>query len=194
MEKNIFNVLFLCTANSARSVLAEAWLNHLGNHLFMGFSAGSQPKGSIHSEAIQVLENQAISTEGLRSKSWDEFAISTAPAMDVVVTVCDNAATEVCPVWPSHPVQVHWSINDPAAAEGSKEDLRKAFHNASVTIKECVSKMMGMMQCDSEPLQLRKRLNSLESGKNNTWDKSAGHLACMMRMESLWTPKFEYVL
>ena len=114
-----FNVLFLCTGNSARSILAESLLNHWGQKNFQGFSAGSYPKGAVHPVALKLLHDLGLPTDGLRSKSWDEFAKPGAPVMDFVFTVCDQAAGEVCPIWPGQPVTAHWGMPDPAAVEGS---------------------------------------------------------------------------
>lgn len=124
------NVLFLCTGNSARSILAEASLNHWGAGRFQAFSAGSQPKGAVHPLTIDVLNELQLPTAGLRSKSWDEFAVDGAPNMDFIFTVCDNAAGESCPVWLGHPVTAHWGVADPAAAEGDDLMKRKAFVRA----------------------------------------------------------------
>ncbi len=121
------NVLFLCTGNSARSIMAEAILNHLGAGRFRGWSAGSHPKSDVHPMALETLRQANLPTEGLYAKSWDEFARNGAPAMDFVFTVCDNAAGEVCPIWPGQPVTAHWGVPDPAAAEGSEAERMLAF-------------------------------------------------------------------
>lgn len=123
------NVLFLCTHNSARSILAEATLNHIGGDRFKAFSAGSSPRESQQPNplALEVLREAGISTEELRSKSWDEFARPGAPQMDLVITVCDNAAGEVCPIWPGHPARAHWGYADPSEVQGSEEERREAF-------------------------------------------------------------------
>ena len=139
----MYNVLFLCTGNSARSILAEQLLNHWGRGKFRAFSAGSFPKGQVHPIALALLQHMKLPTEGLRSKSWDEFAQPGAPPLDFIFTVCDNAAGEVCPVWPGRPVTAHWGIADPAAAEGSDAEkwqaFRKAFHELENRIKIFVS-------------------------------------------------------
>jgi arsenate reductase len=129
-----WNVLFLCTGNSARSILAESLLNHWGRGRFRGFSAGSFPKGEVHPLAVDLLRTLDLPHEGFRSKSWDEFAAPGAPVMDFVITVCDQAAGEVCPVWPGMPVAAHWGVPDPAAVEGSEPERRQAFRDALRTL------------------------------------------------------------
>jgi protein-tyrosine-phosphatase len=126
-EDRRLNVLFLCTGNSARSILAEAFLNSAGGGRFRAYSAGSHPAGKVNPFALELLEKNRISTEGLRSKSWDEFARPGAPQMHFVFTVCDNAAGEACPLWPGQPITAHWGVADPAAVQGSDEEKRKAF-------------------------------------------------------------------
>src|SRR3954471_12305431 len=127
MTDEALNVLFLCTGNSARSILAEALVNHWGQGKFAGYSAGSLPKGKVHPIALELLAQMKLPTAGLRSKSWDEFAQPGAPRMDFVFTVCDNAAAEMCPVWPGQPMTAHWGVPDPAAVTGSEAEIAFAF-------------------------------------------------------------------
>ena len=129
------NVLFLCTGNSARSILAEAYLNAAGKGRYRAFSAGSNPGGKVNPHALSLLKEKAIPAEGARSKSWDEFAGPGAPTMDLVVTVCDNAAGEACPVWPGAPARAHWGVDDPAAVQGSDAEKRAAFEKAFRELK-----------------------------------------------------------
>lgn len=130
MNTKVYNVLFLCTGNSARSIFAEVLLNHLGKGQFKGYSAGSFPKGAVHPLAIELLERAHLPIMRLRSKSWMEFARPGAPVMDFVFTVCDQAAGEVCPVWPGNPITAHWGVPDPAAVEGSEDERTRAFRIA----------------------------------------------------------------
>lgn len=129
-----YNVLFLCTGNSARSILAESILNRIGSGRFVAYSAGSQPKGTVHPLALDLLEAQGFPTEGLRSKSWDEFDRPQAPKMNFVFTVCDQAAAESCPVWPGQPITAHWGLPDPAAATGTPDQQRKAFRDTFIAL------------------------------------------------------------
>jgi arsenate reductase len=139
MNDKPFHVLILCTGNSARSILGEALINHWGRGQFVGHSAGSTPKGKVHPIALELLKHMKMPTEGMRSKSWDEFAKPGAPHLDFVFTVCDNAAGEMCPVWPGQPMTAHWGIEDPAAVEGTDTEkwlaFRKAFHELESRIK-----------------------------------------------------------
>jgi len=140
----MFNVLFLCTGNSARSIIAEAILNQRGGGRFVGYSAGSHPKGSVHPLALDRLRAQGLPVESLRSKSWDEFASPDAPVMHFVITVCDNAAAEPCPVWPGHPVTAHWGVADPAAVGGGDEAKRAAFRQAFETLRRRIELFMSL--------------------------------------------------
>ncbi len=147
-EPKTYNVLFICTGNTARSVLAEGLMNDLGSRLpgrrFKAFSAGSQPKGVVNPFALQTLANRRIPTDGFRSKSWDEFAKPGAPEMDFVLTVCDNAAGEVCPIWPGQPMTAHWGVPDPAAVEGTDDQKAKAFLAAAVTLMRRIELMLAL--------------------------------------------------
>ncbi len=155
------HVLFLCTGNSARSILAEAILNREGNGELRGFSAGSHPQGAVHPHTLAVLQAHGIDIDGCRSKNWDEFAADSSEAMDIVITVCDNAAGEVCPIWPANPITAHWSIEDPAAAEGTDEQVREAFEKAYQTLSDCIVSLVCVLCADSSAKQLRDRLNQL---------------------------------
>ena len=136
------NVLFLCTGNSARSILAEAYLSSAGRGRFRAYSAGSHPNGEVNPLALELLEEKGIATQGLRSKSWDEFAAPGAPKLDFVFTVCDNAAGEVCPLWPGQPIKEHWGIPDPAAVQGSDEQKRKAFLGAFTQLSSRIDQFL----------------------------------------------------
>jgi protein-tyrosine-phosphatase len=144
MTQPAFNVLFLCTGNSARSILGEAILNHLGRGRFHAFSAGSHPAGQVNPLALEELRRLGLPADGYRSKSWDEFAAQGAPAMDFVFTVCDNAAKEVCPVWPGHPVTAHWGVEDPAAVTGSDEQRKQAFRNAALILWRRIELLLSL--------------------------------------------------
>ena len=141
---NALNVLFLCTGNWARSILAEAYLNSAGRGRFVAFSAGSHPAGTVNPLAIELLRNNNVPTDKLRSKNWDEFAQPGAPRVDFVFTVCDNAAGEVCPIWPGQPITAHWGVPDPAAVQGSDEEKRKAFQRAFVTLSNRINLMLAL--------------------------------------------------
>jgi arsenate reductase len=162
----IYNVLFLCTGNSARSILAESLLNTLGQGKFHGFSAGSFPKGQVHPLAIELLRRMNLPAEGFRSKSWDEFAAPGAPPLDFIFTVCDNAAGEVCPVWPGKPMTAHWGIADPAAVEGTEADKAFAFRKALKELGTRI-KLFTSLPIDSlDRMTLQSRLR--EIGKSST--------------------------
>ncbi|MBS0473388.1 MAG: arsenate reductase ArsC [Proteobacteria bacterium] len=158
-----FNVLFLCTGNSARSILAEAILNKLGKGKFIAYSAGSQPKGAVHPEALALLGRLGYATEGYRSKSWDEFAAAGAPHLDFVFTVCDNAANEVCPIWPGQPMTAHWGIPDPAAVEGPA--AAQAFRDAYQTLHRRIELFANLPVRSLDRMALKKRLD--EIGKSS---------------------------
>jgi arsenate reductase len=161
MSERVFNVLFLCTGNSARSILAEAILNHLGKGRFRAFSAGSHPGGQVNPFAIALLQKQGLAVADLRSKSWDEFAVATAPALDFVFTVCDNAAGEVCPVWPGQPVTAHWGIEDPAAVQGSDEEKRKAFSKAFAEMNRRISLFTSLPLAKLDAMAIKRELDQI---------------------------------
>jgi arsenate reductase len=139
-----WHILILCTGNSARSILAEALFNHLGAGRIVAYSAGSRPKGTVHPLALQLLQQQCLPTAAMRSKSWDEFAAPGAPTLDIVITVCDNAAGEACPLWPGQPLRAHWGIADPAAATGSEAERRAAFRQAYDQLEKRVRLMLAL--------------------------------------------------
>ena len=159
MSERPYNVLFLCTGNSARSIMAEALLNYQGKGRFRAFSAGSRPKGQVHPLALEILRRMHLPTATLRSKSWDEFATPGTPPIDFVVTVCDNAAKEVCPVWPGQPMTAHWSVADPAAAEGSDEGRLTAFELAYRELDARI-KIFSSLQLDGlDRISVQRRLD-----------------------------------
>ena len=155
-----FNILFLCTGNSARSILGEAIVNHLGEGRFKGFSAGSHPKGQVNPYAIELLASLGLPTDGLQSKSWDVFAAPGAPTMDFVFTVCDDAAGEACPIWPGQPMTAHWGISDPAAVEGSESDTRAAFRAAYAALEARIRQFLSL-PIDSLDEALQRRLDTI---------------------------------
>jgi protein-tyrosine-phosphatase len=164
-----FNVLFLCTGNSARSILAEAIMNHLppAAGKFRAYSAGSHPKGEVNPFALELLERQHIPTAGLRSKSWDEFAAAGAPAMDFVFTVCDDAAAEACPTWPGKPMTAHWGVPDPAAVTGSDANRRKAFLEAFVMLRRRIELVASLPLDKLSGLALREQLTRIGQSETN---------------------------
>jgi arsenate reductase len=161
MTDRVFNVLFLCTGNSGRSILAEAILRKLGADRFNAYSAGSRPKGIVNPFALKELESLGYSTEGLRSKSWDEFSGPNAPVMDFVFTLCDNAARETCPVWPGQPITAHWGIEDPAAVEGTDIQRRAAFVLAARYIKNRISAFTSLPIKSLDKMSLNAKLREI---------------------------------
>ena len=159
-----YNVLFLCTGNSARSILAEALLNHWGKGRFRAYSAGSFPKGAVHPMALEQLSAAGLPTAGFRSKSWNEFAQPGAPVMDFVFTVCDQAAAEVCPVWPGQPMTAHWGVPDPASVEGSEATRRQAFRSAFRELEARIKLFMSLRVGALDRLSLKRRVD--EIGQN----------------------------
>ena len=160
-QEKVYNVLFLCTGNSARSIMAECILNRLGQGRFKAYSAGSMPKGQVNPETIRILKQENFSTADLRSKSWEEFAAEGAPEMDFVFTVCDQAAKEVCPVWPGQPMSAHWGVPDPALVEGSDTDKHLAFAESMRYLRNRISIFVSLPMRSLDRLTLQKRLDAI---------------------------------
>jgi arsenate reductase len=156
-----YNVLFLCTGNSARSIMAEAILNRKGKPNFTAYSAGSHPTGRVRPEALRQLEIAKLPTEGLRSKDWSEFALPDAPKMDFVFTVCDNAANEACPVWPGQPITAHWGVADPAHVLGSPEQIEKAFRDAFLVLDRRINLLLCLPLASLDQLSIRKEVKRI---------------------------------
>ena len=167
---NAFNVLFLCTGNSARSILAEAYLNARGRRRFTGYSAGSHPTGKVNPFALEILEKNRIDTPNLRSKSWDEFARPGAPRMHFVFTVCDQAAGEVCPAWPGQPVTAHWGVDDPARVEGPDAEKRQAFMRAFAVLTSRINLFLNLPLDKLDRLVLKYKLD--EIGRSGAGEKA----------------------
>jgi arsenate reductase len=159
--RGTYNVLFLCTGNSARSILAESLTNHWGRGRVRGFSAGSHPKDAIHPIALELLQQMKFPTTGLRSKAWDEFAKPGAPPMDLVITVCDNAAGEVCPIWPGHPLKAHWGVPDPAAVEGSESERWAAFRDAFRALESRIRLFLSLPLASLDNMTLKERVDAI---------------------------------
>jgi arsenate reductase (thioredoxin) len=156
-----FNVLFLCTGNSARSIMAEAILNHKGKGRFTAYSAGSHPTGQPRSEALKQIESAGLSIAGLRSKSWDEFAAPGAPKLDFVFTVCDNAANEQCPYWPGQPMTAHWGVPDPAALKGSPEEIARAFRDAFVVLDRRIGLFLSLPLATLGQMAIKREIDEI---------------------------------
>jgi len=161
MSDRVYNVLFLCTGNSARSILAEALLNRWGKGTFRAYSAGSFPKGQVHPLAIDLLKRLQFPIEGLRSKSWNEFSQADSPQIDFIFTVCDNAAGEVCPIWPGHPMTAHWGIEDPAAATGDDEIKRRAFEKAFQELEARIRAFCSLSVDSLDASTLKEKLGEI---------------------------------
>jgi arsenate reductase (thioredoxin) len=172
MDNKIYNVLFLCTGNSARSIMGEALLNAFGRGRFRAFSAGSHPTGWVHPLALEALAKMQLPMDGLRSKSWDEFARPGAPPLDFVFTVCDNAAGEACPAWPGQPMTAHWGIEDPATFEGSEDEKRRYFYRIFSYLRNRVMIFTCLPFDKLDKLSLQKRLD--EIGQVRSEEMSAG--------------------
>ena len=171
MAERPFNVLFLCTGNSARSILAESLINHWGRGKFVGYSAGSSPKGAVHPIALELLRHMKMPSEGMRSKSWDEFAKPGAPKLDFVFTVCDNAAGEMCPIWPGQPMTAHWGVADPAAVEGSDTEKWLAFRNTFRELESRIKIFTSLPIRSLDRVKLQERLHAI--GKTTAADEVA---------------------
>jgi len=159
--KSKYNVLFLCTGNSARSIMAEAILNRKGRPTFTAYSAGSHPSGGVRPEALKQIELSRAPMEGLRSKSWDEFAKPDAPRMDFVFTVCDSAANEICPVWPGQPMTAHWGVPDPASAQGAPEQVERAFRDAFMTLDRRITLFLSLPLATLGELAIKKEIDRI---------------------------------
>jgi arsenate reductase len=168
MSEQPFNVLFLCTGNSARSILAESLVNSWGHGRFRGFSAGSHPKREVHPIALELLRHMKLPTEGLRSKSWDEFAVPGAPTLDFIFTVCDNAAGEVCPYWPGQPMTAHWGVEDPAAVEGPETVKWLAFRQAFGQLESRIKIFTSLPLRTLDRIKMQENLDAI--GKTRTGD------------------------
>lgn len=161
MTTPTYNILFLCTGNSARSIMAEAILNHKTKGRFAAYSAGSHPSGKVRPESLKQLELAGISTEGLRSKSWDEFAAPDSPQMHFVFTVCDNAAQEQCPYWPGQPMTAHWGVPDPAAVQGTPEEIARAFRDAFSILDRRISLFLSLPLATLDKLAIQQEIDSI---------------------------------
>jgi arsenate reductase len=159
--KDHYNVLFLCTGNSARSIMAEGLMNAKGESRFTAYSAGSQPSGAVRPEALRQLEAAHIPTTGFRSKSWDEFATPDVPKMDFVFTVCDNAANEVCPIWPGQPMTAHWGVPDPAAVRGTEQEIKRAYRDAFLTLERRISLFLCLPLATIDKLAIKNEIDKI---------------------------------
>jgi len=168
MSDRVYNVLFLCTGNSARSILAEAVMNHVGQGRFNAYSAGSTPKGEVHPMTLETLHKVGLPTEGLRSKAWEEFAVPGAPKMDFVFTVCDNAAGEACPVWPGQPLTAHWGIEDPAAVVGPEFKKQAAFEDALKYMRNRIAAFINLPLASIDRLSLTSKLQGIGAMEGTT--------------------------
>ena len=172
-ERAPFNVLFLCTGNSARSIMAEAILDRAGKGRFRAFSAGSQPKGQVHPYALELLRRMNFDVSALRSKSWQEFSGAGAPELDFVFTVCDNAAAETCPVWPGQPMTAHWGVPDPAAATGNEAEVRLAFVDAFRMLSNRIDVFVSLPIRSLDALSLQRQLDAIGKNKNAGQDPAS---------------------
>jgi len=165
MCDRVFHVLFLCTGNSARSIMAEVFMNQLGQGKFMASSAGSHPRGTVHPLAIETLQGMRLPVDGLRSKSWEEFARPGAPRIDFVFTVCDDAAAEVCPVWPGTPLTAHWGVEDPAAFQGTEEEQRKKFLEVALMLRRRIELFINLPTATLARMTTQAKQHAMEQGQ-----------------------------
>ena len=173
MKHREYNVLFLCTHNSARSIIAECVMNRVGRGRFKAYSAGSQPSGKVHPMALELLKRLNYDTEGLRSKSWEEFTAPEAPELDFVFTVCDNAADEVCPVWPGQPMTAHWGLPDPSVATGNEAERAFAFADTHRMLSQRISIFVSLPLSSLDKLALQRQLDDIGRGKSGrSWQKA----------------------
>ncbi len=170
--ERVYNVLFLCTGNSARSIIAESLLNHFGSGKFRAFSAGSLPKGYVHPRALELLQQTGLPTEGLRSKSWGDFTGPGAPVMDFVFTVCDNAAAEACPIWPGMPTTAHWHIADPASVEGTESDRVLAFRTALRELEARIKLLVSLPIASLDHLKLEEKCHEIGKSRSEVIDRA----------------------
>ena len=159
-----YNMLFLCTGNSARSIMAEVMLNHLGQGRFKGYSAGSHPKGTVHPLALETMQRMGLPVDGLRSKSWEEFARPDAPALDIIVTVCDDAAGEVCPIWPGTPMTAHWGVEDPAAFQGTEDAQREKFREVALILRQRIECLLRLPLATLDRMTMQSKLKEIGQG------------------------------
>lgn len=167
MSDRVYNVLFLCTGNSARSIIAECVLSRCGGGSFNAFSAGSHPRGEVHPYALDLLREENYDVDELRSKSWEEFSGADAPDLDFIITVCDSAAGETCPIWPGHPMTAHWGLPDPAAAEGSEAEMRLAFADAMHALTQRIASFANLPIESLDRPTLKKRLDEIGRGEGS---------------------------
>jgi arsenate reductase len=161
MSEPSYNVLFLCTGNSARSIMAEVMLHHLGDGRFQAYSAGSHPKGTVHPLALATLQSMGLPIDGLRSKSWEEFARPDAPPLDCIVTVCDDAAGEVCPLWPGKPITAHWGVEDPAALQGTEDERRAKFHEVALILRRRIALLLRLPLATLDAMTIQTKLKEI---------------------------------
>ena len=161
MSEQSYKVLFLCTGNSVRSIIAEGMLNHLGSGRFAASSAGSHPKGTVHPLALETLQSMGLPIDGLRSKSWEEFARPDAPSLDFIVTVCDDAAAEVCPLWPGKPMTAHWGVEDPAAFQGTEDEQRAKFREVALILRRRIALLLRLPLATLDAMMIQTKMRAI---------------------------------